>query len=56
METFKQIFESHYAWIEGFMRNVRRHGDKIAMICPDKYRKWSYLQLKTVCCTKFELH
>lgn len=47
METFKQIFESHYTWIEGFMRNVRRYGDKIAMIYPDKYRMWSYVQLNS---------
>ncbi len=47
METFKQIFESHYTWIEGFMRNVRRYGSKVAMILPEKYRMWSYAQLNS---------
>lgn len=47
METFKQIFESHYTWIEGFMRNVRRYDSKVAMILPEKYRMWSYAQLNS---------
>lgn len=45
MESFKEIFESHYTWIEGFMRNVRRYGDKMAMICPNNNMAWSYRQL-----------
>lgn len=45
MESFKQIFESHYTWIEGFMRNVRRYADKPAVINPDKYQVWTYSQL-----------
>jgi len=45
MNDFKSIFESRYTWIEGFMRNVRRYGNKLAMIYPDKEKTWSYLQL-----------
>lgn len=45
METFKQIFESHYTWIGGFMRNVRRFADKPAIINPDKFQIWTYAQL-----------
>ena len=34
MNDFKKIFESHYTWIEGFMRNVRRYPEKTALIDP----------------------
>lgn len=42
MTQFKEIFESRYTWIEGFMRNVRRYSQKVAMIDPEKDFKWSY--------------
>lgn len=42
MESFKKIFESRYTWIEGFMRNVRRFGERDALIDPEEGRKWSY--------------
>ena len=45
MEQFKTIFESKYTWIEGFMRNVRRYSEKIAMIDSDTGETWSYSQL-----------
>ena len=32
MSNFKQIFESRYTWIEGFMRNVRRYANRVAMM------------------------
>ena len=34
MEKFRNIFESRYTWIEGFARNVRRYGNRTAMISP----------------------
>ena len=40
--NFKTIFESRYTWIEGFMRNVRRYGNKPAMVNPDNDKLWSY--------------
>ncbi len=45
MRDFKSIFESHFTWIEGFMRNVMRYGGKPAMICPDKNKTWTYADL-----------
>ena len=45
MMDFKTIFESRYTWIEGFMRNVRRYGGKLAMINPDDGRQWTYAEL-----------
>lgn len=55
MQDFKAIFESRYTWIEGFMRNVRRYANRLAMIMPDENQKgkgtndntvtWTYAQL-----------
>ena len=42
---FKAIFESRYTWIEGFMRNVRRCGNKPAMVNPENDQIWSYKDL-----------
>ena len=45
MTNFKQIFESHYTWIEGFMRNVRRYANRVAMIESETEKTWTYGQL-----------
>lgn len=45
MKEFREIFESRYTWIEGFMRNVRRFANKPAMIEPEKIKLWSYAEL-----------
>lgn len=42
MENFKEVFESQYTWIEGFMRNVRRFGQRNALIDPLSGRVWTY--------------
>ena len=49
MNNFKQIFESRYTWIEGFMRNVRRYGNRPAMISPADRRNWTYRELDREC-------
>ena len=45
MDNFKTIFETHYTWIEGFMRNVRRFANRTAMIDSEKERTWTYAEL-----------
>ncbi len=45
MTEFKEIFESHYTWIEGFMRNVRRYPNRTAMLCPESNKAWNYTEL-----------
>lgn len=45
MTDFKEIFETHYTWIEGFMRNVRRYGHRTAMIDPQAKKEWTYKEL-----------
>lgn len=42
---FREIFETRYTWIEGFMRNVRRYGNKLAMIDSSTDKTWTYSQL-----------
>lgn len=49
MTDFKSIFESRYTWIEGFMRNVRRYGEKLAMINPEDNRQWTYTEMNKEC-------
>lgn len=44
-QDFKSIFESHYTWVEGFMRNVRRYTNRMAMIDPETGNTWTYRQL-----------
>lgn len=39
MEKIKQIFESHYTWIEGFMCNVRRNTNTSATIDSATFKK-----------------
>lgn len=45
LENFKKAFESGYTWIEGFMRNVRRYGNRLALSFPETEEKWTYLEL-----------
>ena len=44
-ENLRKLFESHYTWIEGFNRNVRRYYDRLAMIDPYSNRQWTYKEL-----------
>lgn len=45
VEQFKDIFEHGYTWLNGFLRNVRRFGDKPALSDPDSSRRWTYSEL-----------
>lgn len=44
MDNFKELFESRYTWIEGYMRNVRRYSRKLAIIDPESNKKWTYAE------------
>ena len=39
---FKEIFESSFTWLGGFMRNVARFADKTALIDPALDKTWTY--------------
>lgn len=46
---FKETFESEFTWLNGFMRNVSRFGDKSALFDPVSGKKWSYKELNAEC-------
>ena len=45
IELFKQSFEAEYTWINGFMRNVYRFGNREALYDPENDKRWSYSEL-----------
>ncbi len=44
-EMFRDSFEHGFTWLNGFLRNVRRYGNRPAVIDPVSQRQWSYRQL-----------
>lgn len=44
-DNFRDIFESEYTWLAGFMRNVYRFADKEALFDPRLDRSWTYRTL-----------
>ena len=42
---FRDTFEHQYTWLNGFLRNVKRYGKKIAMQDPATERSWTYTEL-----------
>lgn len=42
---FKDTFEHEFTWINGFMRNVRRYGNRPALNDPAKDMRWTYKEL-----------
>lgn len=44
-KMFKEVFEEDFTYISGFMRVVRRFGDKIAMTDPIAEKTWTYKEL-----------
>lgn len=42
---FREVFEEDFTWIKGFMRNVRRFGNKKAVIDPVTDKTWTYSEL-----------
>lgn len=46
---FKEVFESEFTWLSGFMRNVSRFADKGALFDPAKNKRWTYSQLNSEC-------
>lgn len=44
-ENFKSVFEASFTYIAGFMRNVRRHAERTAVIYPAQGKEWTYKTL-----------
>lgn len=47
LENFKRVFESEYTWVQGFIRNVFRYADRVALFDPEKEAKWTYKELNS---------
>ncbi len=47
LEKFKSVFEKEYTWKEGFMRNVFRYAQRIALFDPEKNKQWTYKELNS---------
>lgn len=47
IDMFKTQFESEYTWLNGFMRNVDRFGNREALFDPESDRRWSYKELNS---------
>lgn len=45
VQTFRETFESHFTWLNGFQRNVSRFGEKTALLDPASGRCWTYSEL-----------
>jgi len=39
---FRETFERHFTYLNGFLRNVGRYADRPAVICPVRGRTWTY--------------
>ena len=44
-KMFIETFEHEYTWLNGFLRNVRRYGNKSALIDPIREKTWTYKEL-----------
>lgn len=44
-EKFRDIFEHEYTWLNGFMRNAGRNGNRPALHDPASGRRWTYREL-----------
>lgn len=42
---FIDTFEHEYTWTNGFLRNVRRYGNRPALLDPETKRSWNYREL-----------
>jgi len=45
VKMFKETFEYEFTYINGFMRNVRRFGNRTALTSPQIDRSWTYEEL-----------
>ena len=48
-KMFIETFEHEYTWLNGFLRNVRRYGNRPALIDPSTDSEWNYRELDAEC-------
>ncbi|WP_347487791.1 AMP-binding protein [Desulfoscipio sp. XC116] len=49
VEMFRETFEHEFTYINGFLRNTRRFGDRKALTCTVREKSWSYAELNLDC-------
>jgi len=47
--TFRDLFENGFTYLNGFLRNVDRFPQKSALTCPIRKKSWTYQQLNGEC-------
>ncbi|OPY57405.1 MAG: Long-chain-fatty-acid--CoA ligase [Pelotomaculum sp. PtaU1.Bin035] len=47
--TFRELFENDFTYLNGFLRNVSRFPQKTALTCPIRKENWTYRQLDGEC-------
>lgn len=45
VDQFRDNFEHGFTWLNGFLRNVSRFGDRPALYSPEHERRWTYREL-----------
>ncbi|MBD5626297.1 MAG: AMP-binding protein [Desulfovibrio sp.] len=45
VDQFRDNFEHEFTWLNGFLRNVGRFGDRPALYSPEQDRRWTYREL-----------
>ena len=48
-KMFKETFQNDFTYLNGFLRNVHRFGERTALICPIRDLSWTYPQVNTEC-------
>jgi len=48
-KMFKETFQSKFTYLNGFLRNVHRFKERIALTCPHRNKSWSYFELNSEC-------
>lgn len=49
VESYKEMFEYDFTYLNGFLRNVRRYAARPALTCPLRETTWNYAELNAVC-------
>ena len=45
VDQFRDNFEHEFTWLNGFLRNVGRFGNRPALYAPDRDKRWTYREL-----------
>ncbi|MBO0775261.1 MAG: acyl--CoA ligase, partial [Actinobacteria bacterium] len=43
--SLRQVFERHFTFLAGFLRNAHRYAGRLALLDPETGRRWTYAEL-----------